>query len=195
MSLPKMSLSLLCEATKFASEKHRLQIRKNSRNTPYYSHPSHVALILQHVGVNDLNVVIAGLLHDTIEDTNTTFEELASVFGKDIADIVVECTDDKKLDPVERKKLQIIHANTVSTNAKLVKLADKYSNLSDLLISPPSDWSKNRINGYWQWSFAVVSKLKLVNEKFDELFEKLFKDSGVNYDNLEVKLEEYYKEL
>lgn len=189
------TIELFGVACKFAAEKHRTQVRKNERNTPYFSHPSHCALLVQHIlaksqfawygefiedetGEFDKNVIVACLLHDTVEDTDTTYQELVDTFGRKIADIVMECTDDKSLPKVERKKLQIEHAKTASLEAKLVKMADKYSNLSDLLTNPPTTWSKDVIVGYWNWSFAVVSRMRGTNAIFDSLFDDLFEKAN-----------------
>jgi (p)ppGpp synthase/HD superfamily hydrolase len=193
MNHTKKTIDLLGAACKFAAEKHRTQVRKNVRNTPYFSHPAHAALLVQQAGVTDRNVIVACLLHDTVEDTNTTYQELVDNFGPKIADIVMECTDDKSLQKVERKKLQIIHVKTASTEAKLVKLADKYSNLSDLLTNPPTTWSKEVIDGYWNWAYAVVNQMRGANDVFDALFDELFANANVSGDNLDEKLECYYQ--
>lgn len=132
-----MSFNKILEATNFAAEKHRNQRRKNVEKTPYIGHPIEVATLLTRGGVNDESVLIAALLHDTIEDTETTIEEITEKFGEDVAHIVMECTDDKSMDKVSRKKFQIVHAANISVQGKLVKLADKLSNLGDLFRNPP----------------------------------------------------------
>ena len=132
-----MSFGAVLEATNFAAEKHRNQRRKNVEQTPYINHPIEVATILTRAGINDEDALIAALLHDTIEDTETSVEEVTERFGSNIIRIVMECTDDKKLDKVTRKKYQISHAAEISVQGKLVKLADKLSNLGGMFRNPP----------------------------------------------------------
>src|SRR5262249_35900882 len=136
-------------------------------------HPIHVAYLLTEAGVSDCDTLIAAILHDTIEDTNTTKAELESHFGSKITSIVLECTDDKSLPKAKRKQLQL-ELDHKSQEAKLVKLADKYSNLSDVLNSPPTNWSTEEIEGYKIWCFVIWQKLKGVNSKFDGMFTLLF---------------------
>ncbi|XP_026793559.3 guanosine-3',5'-bis(diphosphate) 3'-pyrophosphohydrolase MESH1 isoform X2 [Pangasianodon hypophthalmus] len=132
-------LPLLLEAISFAAEKHRNQRRKDPDATPYINHPIGVARILSHEGgITDIEVLQAALLHDTIEDTDTTFEELEAMFGNKVARIVQEVTDDKTLPKQERKLLQVKHALHCSHQAKLVKLADKLYNLRDLNRCTPA---------------------------------------------------------
>ena len=129
-------------ALAFAADKHKNQRRKDADASPYINHPIALAnLLLNEAGVEDQRVLIAAILHDTIEDTDTTEQELVKHFGKDVADIVLEVTDDKALPKAERKRLQIEHAAHISRRAKLVKLADKICNLRDITASPPAGWS------------------------------------------------------
>ena len=130
----------LITALAFAADKHKNQRRKDADASPYINHPIALAnLLLNEAGVEDQRVLIAAVLHDTIEDTDTTEQELVRYFGKDVADIVLEVTDDKALPKAERKRLQIEHAAHISRRAKLVKLADKICNLRDITASPPAD--------------------------------------------------------
>ena len=123
----------LITALAFAADKHKNQRRKDAEASPYINHPIALAnLLLNEAGVEDQRVLIAAVLHDTIEDTDTTEQELVKHFGKDVADIVLEVTDDKALPKAERKRLQIEHAAHISRRAKLVKLADKICNLRDI---------------------------------------------------------------
>lgn len=94
--------------------------------------------------VTDIKVLMAAILHDTVEDTDTTFDELEEHFGAEVRSIVAECSDDKSLPKQERKRLQIEHASSASKRAKLVKLADKLYNLRDLERSTPSGWTEVR---------------------------------------------------
>lgn len=123
----------------FAADKHKNQRRKDAEASPYINHPIALAnLLLNEAGVEDQRVLIAAILHDTIEDTDTTEQELVKHFGKDVADIVLEVTDDKALPKAERKRLQIEHAAHISRRAKLVKLADKICNRTHLCIARSS---------------------------------------------------------
>ena len=131
-------------------------------------------LLLNEAGVEDQRVLIAAVLHDTIEDTDTTEQELVRYFGKDVADIVLEVTDDKALPKAERKRLQIEHAAHISRRAKLVKLADKICNLRDITASPPADWSVDRKREYFDWAKSVVDRLRGVHPGLEHLFDKAY---------------------
>jgi GTP diphosphokinase / guanosine-3',5'-bis(diphosphate) 3'-diphosphatase len=134
------NLILVLRAAAFAADKHRLQRRKDVDASPYINHPLSLADILaREGGVEDAAILAAALLHDTVEDTETTFEELEDCFGPRVAGIVAEETDDKSLPKQERKQLQVAKAHSKSPGAKLVKLADKISNLRDILAAPPDD--------------------------------------------------------
>lgn len=138
-------IKLYTKCINFAAIKHRDQRRSDSKETPYINHPIGVAYILTSEGnVTDLDVVIAAILHDTVEDTDTSFDEIENEFGSKIRDIVAEVTDDKSLPKMERKRLQIEHALTASREAKLVKLADKLYNLRDLQKEIPKGWTEVR---------------------------------------------------
>ena len=140
-----MSTGLVLKAAQFAAEKHRHQRRKDAQASPYINHPIALASLLANEGaIEDPEVLCAALLHDTIEDTETTAEELRAEFGDAIAEIVLEVTDDKTLPAAERKRLQVVHAPSSSHKAQLVKLADKICNVRDLLDSPPPSWSDDR---------------------------------------------------
>ncbi len=132
---------LLLRAMTFAAEKHKNQSRKNAGGTPYINHPLAVAeLLAREGGVVDISVLVAAVLHDTIEDTETTSDELKNLFGPEVAEVVAEVTDDKSRPKAERKRLQVEHAARLSTRAKLVKLADKICNVRDVADDPPKDW-------------------------------------------------------
>jgi GTP diphosphokinase / guanosine-3',5'-bis(diphosphate) 3'-diphosphatase len=168
-------LPLIVNAINFAADKHRGQSRKDAANTPYINHPIALAnLLANYAGISDINVIAAAILHDTVEDTDTTVEDIEEHFGKDIRDIVIEVTDDKSLPSPERKRLQIEHAATISHEAKLVKLADKISNLQDILASPPVKWSLERKREYFDWAKAVIDQLRGTNEKLEALFDEIY---------------------
>lgn len=135
-------ISKFVECVDFATVKHKSQRRLDPEKTPYINHPIGVAKILTAEGnVTDMNVLMAAILHDTVEDTETTFEEIEELFGPKIKGIVAEVTDDKTLPKAERKRLQIVHAKDSSHDAKLVKLADKLYNLRDLERCTPERWT------------------------------------------------------
>lgn len=190
----------LINCVDFAAKKHVGQRRKNKNNDPYINHPIDLAHILVSCGITDLDIICAAILHDTIEDTNTTYDELLENFGEIITSLVMECSDDKNLDKITRKKLQISHAKTTSDKAKIVKLADKYSNIKSLSIDPPSSWNSDIIKGYMVWANACCSNLygvKSINgaDKLDELLKQFFISNNITLDNLEQQLEKYYTEL
>jgi guanosine-3',5'-bis(diphosphate) 3'-pyrophosphohydrolase len=165
----------LITALAFAADKHRNQRRKDADASPYINHPIALAnLLLNEAGVEDQRVLIAAILHDTIEDTDTTEQELVKDFGKDVADIVLEVTDDKSLPKAERKRLQIEHAAHISRRAKLVKLADKICNLRDIAASPPADWSVDRKREYFDWAKKVIDALRGVHPGLEHLFDKAY---------------------
>jgi guanosine-3',5'-bis(diphosphate) 3'-pyrophosphohydrolase len=163
------------DALQFAAHKHRDQRRKDMEASPYINHPIALANILWvEGGVHDPAVIKAALLHDTIEDTETTPEELKERFGRKVASIVDEVTDDKSLLKAERKRLQVEHAPHISREAKLVKLADKISNLRDLGASPPKTWPKSRVREYFDWAKSVVDGLRGVHPRLERIFDEAY---------------------
>jgi guanosine-3',5'-bis(diphosphate) 3'-pyrophosphohydrolase len=157
----KGELALLLKALAFAAHKHRDQRRKDAGASPYINHPIALAdVLVNEGGVHDVEVVCAALLHDTVEDTATTHEELVNAFGARIARIVAEVTDDKRLPKAERKRLQIEHAPHISGEAKLVKLADKICNLRDVAERPPAGWDLARRREYFEWAKRVIDGLR-----------------------------------
>lgn len=169
-----MDIKKLLKATAFASNKHRDQRRKDADASPYINHPIALCDILVNEGdIANTDVICAAMLHDTIEDTDTTKEELVTAFGGKIASIVMEVTDDKNLPKLERKRLQVEHASSISHDAKLVKLADKIANLRDILTSPPQDWDDARKREYFQWATDVVRGLRGTNAKLERVFDDL----------------------
>ena len=169
--------SQLFEALAFAAHKHRAQRRKDVEASPYINHPIALARTLAvEGGISDTKTLIAAVLHDTVEDTDTTFEEIRAMFGARVADVVREVTDDKTLEKADRKRLQIEHAPHMSKRAALVKLADKTSNLRDVATNPPRGWSLERKRAYFDWARAVVDQLPPVSKRlraaFDEAYSK-----------------------
>ncbi|MBZ0187356.1 MAG: HD domain-containing protein [Candidatus Obscuribacterales bacterium] len=171
-------LALLFDALSYASEMHSKQRRKNKEASPYINHPIDVGRILVTIGkVNDTNILAAAILHDTIEDTAASHESIQERFGEDIACLVMECTDYKSLPKAKRKQLQIDHAAQKSERAKLIKLADKISNVSNIGESPPQDWSHERISEYLDWTEKVVAGLKGTNRDLDLLYQKVLSEA------------------
>jgi len=168
-------ISVVLDAVHFSAEKHKYQRRKNIQQTPYICHPIRVADLLTKVAkVTDIRVLISALLHDTVEDTDTSFEEITHRFGSQIAAIVREVTDDKTLPKQVRKQQQIDHAPHVSTEAKLVKLADKLDNLTDLLTTTPVGWSPQRVADYFDWGEKVVHGLRGTNQYLEKALDDVF---------------------
>jgi guanosine-3',5'-bis(diphosphate) 3'-pyrophosphohydrolase len=162
----------LLRAITFAADKHSGQRRKDASESPYINHPIAVAAVLAIEGdVTDGTTLVAAILHDTVEDTETTFEELSGQFGEDVSNLVREVTDDKSLDKAVRKQLQIEHAAKSSAKAKQIKLADKICNIRDIMSSPPADWSLQRRNEYLDWSQKVVGGCRGVNDKLEQVFD------------------------
>ncbi|MBS0612384.1 MAG: bifunctional (p)ppGpp synthetase/guanosine-3',5'-bis(diphosphate) 3'-pyrophosphohydrolase [Proteobacteria bacterium] len=167
-------MGVLVKAVAFAADKHRTQRRKDADASPYINHPIALANVLANEGgITDVVVLSAAVLHDTIEDTNTTAEELTAIFGPKITATVLDVTDDKALDKHVRKQRQIEHAPHISREAKLVKLADKICNLRDILASPPADWSPERKQGYFDWAAKVVAGVRGVHPELEAVFDGL----------------------
>ena len=163
----------LLQASAFAADKHRRQRRKDAEASPYINHPIAVATVLASEGdVSDEATLLAAVLHDTVEDTQTTFVELEERFGSEVAGLVRELTDDKSLEKGERKRLQIEHARESSIRAKQVKIADKICNVRDITVSPPADWPLQRRREYLTWSEKVVAGCRGVNPKLDQAFDQ-----------------------
>ena len=175
MTIPESDLKLLVKALAFAAHKHKDQRRKDVDSSPYVNHPISLANILCNEGhVTDVEVICGALLHDTIEDTATTSEELQQEFGPAIRDIVLEVTDDKSLPKAERKQRQIDHAAHASPKAKLVKLADKIANLRDLAAGPPKDWSLERRREYFDWARRVVDQVRGTHPGLEAIFDRAY---------------------
>ena len=210
-----MSVATLLRAVNFAAEKHINQRRKNATQAPYINHPLGVATILSDVGVDDVSILVAAVLHDTVEDTGTSFTEIEQAFGKEVCEMVREVTDDKSLPKEQRKRLQVQNAAHKSPGARLIKIADKIHNLEDIIAHPPP-WSVERIQGYFVWSSSVVlglhhvydpnSERLKVYDKLSNRINRLFSDSTFTVSsgtyptippktNLSQLLESYYESM
>ncbi len=173
---PERDLALIFRALAFAAHKHRDQRRKDAEASPYINHPIALAEVLAgEGGVADAEVLAAALLHDTIEDTDTTPEELRREFGERIADVVLEVTDDKSLPKAERKRLQIEHAAGITHAAKLVKLADKICNLRDVADRPPAKWDLQRRREYFEWAKQVIDRLRGAHPGLEAAFDAAYR--------------------
>lgn len=163
-----MNLPQLITAIDFAARKHRDQRRKNPESAPYINHCIEVTRILATEGmVEDFEVLVAAVLHDTIEDTETSEAELRENFGDRVTDLLMEVTDDKSLPKKTRKDMQIEHAAHSSHEACLIKLADKIANLRSLKESPPVGGLEERIHEYFNWAGEVVQSIRVKNPNFN----------------------------
>jgi guanosine-3',5'-bis(diphosphate) 3'-pyrophosphohydrolase len=169
-------LARLLAAVNYSASQHRAQRRKGATASPYVNHPIEVAHELTGVGgIDDVEVLMAAVLHDTVEDTGTSPAQLEELFGVAVRRLVEEVTDDRSLPKPERKRLQIEHTAGMSRGAKLIKLGDKICNVREVQCDPPADWSPARTLEYLEWAAAVVAGCRGTNEhlerKFDELLE------------------------
>jgi guanosine-3',5'-bis(diphosphate) 3'-pyrophosphohydrolase len=163
----------LLAALEFAADKHRHQKRKDAEGSPYVNHPIAVTCILAAEGsVDDESALLAAVLHDTVEDTDTTFEELDARFGMTVAKLVEEMTDDKALPKAVRKQHQIDHAPQASPLAKQLKIADKIANIRDIVFNPPDDWSRERKLEYFAWAERVVAGCRGINAGLEGAFDE-----------------------
>jgi GTP diphosphokinase / guanosine-3',5'-bis(diphosphate) 3'-diphosphatase len=162
-------LVLVSEAANFAAERHKDQRRKGKGQVPYVNHLAEVARLLTVVTQGaDAELVAAGWLHDTVEDTATSHDELASTFGGDVASLVMEVTDDKSLPKAERKRLQVLKTPAKTPRAKMIKLADLTSNLRQF----PEDWERRRIDDYFEWADQVAAGCRGVNAELERTFDQ-----------------------
>ena len=167
---------LLTRAMDFAARKHQEQRRKGEAKEPYINHLTEVAsLVAEATDGHDVLAVLGAILHDTVEDTTTTPAELTATFGSDVASLVDEVTDDKTLEKMQRKLLQVQTAATKSRRAKLIKIADKTSNLRSLLQSPPPDWDATRRREYCEWAARVVGECRGVSPWLEARFDEAYR--------------------
>ncbi len=163
----------ILQAVSFAAEKHQSQFRKNATKTPYVIHPIGVANHVVAIGeVYDVDVIIAALLHDVMDGTDATYDEIAVYFGLEVAKYVQEVTGDLTLSDKEQKKRQIIEAPNQSKGATIIRLADKLHNISTLMKDPSQGWSQDRLDGYFVWVHAVIDHLPCVNDPLKEAVHK-----------------------
>jgi (p)ppGpp synthase/HD superfamily hydrolase len=166
-------IARIAQAYDFAARRHAQQRRKGARQEPYLNHLTTVArLVAESLDEADPNLIIAAVLHDTLEDTEATAGELMELFGSDVAHLVLEVTDNKALVKEERKQRQIDHAPHLTARAKRIKLADKIANLWDLAGSPPADWDLQRRQEYFDWAARVVNGLRGTCPGLELLFDE-----------------------
>jgi len=171
--LSEADLETIDRAVAYAAEKHASQFRQNDKNTPYVVHPIGVANYVMKIGgVYDPDIIIGALLHDVMDGTNATYEEITVYFGTSVAGYVREMTDDPSLSIKERRKKQIINAFHQSKGATVIKLADKLHNLHTLMKDPSKGWTPERLDNYFQWIQAVADNLPEVNGPLKEEMHK-----------------------
>lgn len=169
----------LARAANYAARQHIAQRRKGERAEPYINHLTEVAALLAEATEgDDVVLLMGGLLHDTLEDTDATYEDLEQRFGAEVAALVAEVTDDKSLPKEERKRLQIEKTPAKSKRAKLLKLADKTSNLRGLMASPPTGWSAERLHDYVVWAHDVVRSCRGLNPRLEAAFDAAHEEAS-----------------
>jgi guanosine-3',5'-bis(diphosphate) 3'-pyrophosphohydrolase len=166
-------LCLVSEAAELAARRHNGMARKGRGNEPYINHLAEVANLLSTATDGaDAELVAAGWLHDTIEDTETTREELAERFSERVASLVVECTDDMRLPKAERRRLQVVNASHKSPAAKLIKIADKVSNVRARILPDPTAEEREDLVDYTRWAEQVVAGCRGGNAWLDKAFDE-----------------------
>ena len=169
-------LSVLVKAVAFAAQKHKDQRRKDEAASPYINHPVQLVDVLVHEGgVTDLATIAAAMLHDTVEDTDASADEIEQVFGVAIRLIVEEVTDDKSLGRQACKQRQIDKAPFLSHEARAVKLADKICNLRDIADNPPAGWSLARRQAYFDWAKQVIDGLRGAHPALEAVFDETYR--------------------
>ena len=170
------SVGLILKAIRFVAEKHSNQRRNDSKSSPYINHPIRVAEILWTIGeVRDDTLLVASVLHDTVEDTDTSPDEITREFGEAVLSLVLEVTDDKSLPKQVRRQQQIETAPHATHPAKMLKLADKICNVRDLIDTPPRDWTRGRKREYLLWTEKVVAGLRGANARLETQYHGMYK--------------------
>jgi len=161
----------------FATEKHKSQVRSNEKKTPYIIHPIEVADLVMKIGhVYDKDVLITALLHDVMDDTQTTYEQITSLYGTKVSSYLEEMTSKQGLSLKEQKKQQIMQAFRQNPSVAIIKLSDKLSNLKTLATSPPPSWSRDRIDQYFQWAQTVIENLPESNQLLKKAVKNVISD-------------------
>lgn len=169
------NINYLTKAYVFAAEKHVKQRRKGVKDIPYINHPIEVANLLSHSNEQvDYSLLIAAILHDTIEDTDTSEKEIEQLFGNNVLNIVLEVTDNMQLSKAERRKKQTNSAPHLSPQAKQIKIADKTCNILDMLTTR-IEWTQQMKRDYVKWAISVVDGCRGVNIVLEKEFDKAVK--------------------
>ena len=177
-------IGLLLKALKFAAKKHQGQRRKGEAAVPYVNHLIDVTCLLWDIGqVRDIETLAAALLHDTLEDTDTSPEELEREFGAVVRALVEEVTDDKRLPKDVRKRLQIQRAAHASRSARHIKLADKISNVRDITVAPPEDWPLDRRKDYVRWAEDVIQEVRGTNAALERHFDEIARQARAAFES------------
>src|SRR5262245_53005485 len=175
---PNACVIAVLKAADAAARWHVHQRRKGAAAEPYINHLLEVAmLVAEATDGKDPELVIASLLHDAIEDQEVPLKIIAETFGEGVAGLVEEVTDDKRLEKQERKRRQVEHVHQTSQRAKILKLADKTSNLRAIAASPPPDWSVKRRLDYVNWACDVAKGLTGVSEWLEGEFDQAAKEA------------------
>jgi len=179
-----MSENKILEALAFAADRHKSQTRKGVGRIPYINHPIEVSRLLSRFGESNPDLLIAALLHDVIEDTVSSKQDINDLsdyikenFGEVVLNTVLEVSDDKSLPFEERKHLQIIHSSDLSDLAKKLKIADKICNLIDIKDNPPVDWSVERKLKYLDWAKKAIEGARGINIKLDQYFDQVYDET------------------
>jgi len=188
------SYNPLINAINFAAIKHESQRRKNPQSSPYINHPIQVMTLLSDCGVEDITTLQASVLHDTLEDTQTTEDEVREKFGESVLALVKEVSYGKEYSQIDRKKMELASPSHISNKAKLIKQADKYSNISKIDTEPPK-WSEERIRGFICWSALVCKGCRGVNAKLDQKVEELLNRLLENHTPSTEDVDKYYQIL
>jgi guanosine-3',5'-bis(diphosphate) 3'-pyrophosphohydrolase len=169
-------LNLVIRAAYFAGEKHRLQRRSDVEQTPYINHPLELAHILtEEGGINCLDTICASLLHDTLEDTDTSSDELKKHFGDVIASIVMEVSNDMTLSSQQRRVYELEKVVSLSHKAKLVKIADKLANIRDVSTMPPMGWTREKKQDYFDFALEIINQIGSVSPRLHQIFLRDYK--------------------
>ena len=144
---------------------------------PYICHPIDVCLVLSQAGIDDEDVLCAGMLHDVVEDCGISHADIAKEFGLKIAYLVSEVSDDPDLHGDERKNAQIEKVKSISESAKLIKVADKICNLKDILWNPPVDWDVLQKEKYRDFAKAVFDSANVSNQFLINLFNSVISEN------------------
>lgn len=172
---PLPALPLVMRAAQFAADRHKAQRRRGAAREPYINHLLEVATLLAaSTEGRDPDLVIAGLLHDLIEDQGAGADDIARQFGVGVAALVLEVTSDKSLSEDERNRAHILHAAHKSPRARMLRIADLTSNLRALRQSPPADWSIERQREYFRWAHEVVARSRGLSPQLDAAFDEAY---------------------